>query len=412
MNLAIQLSRKSIMSSQYVISAVGKDQPGLVYSVAKVMSEFEINIIDVEAHAVRGHFMMFLVIDLSTSNHSYEEMLEALNPVRSNFNLGLRVEPYEEGRRKPDKRLMMLTVMGKDRTGVVAEISGLCLENRVNIESIKMIARGDYIANEIAIDASELDDKDIINFRKLLYEFSESTGLDASLRDDDLFQKPKRIVVFDCDSTLIQAEVIDELAKVSGVGERVKELTRSAMSGEVDFRDALRERVRLLKGLTVGQLKSLSETISFTPGAEELISTLHFMGYKVAVISGGFSFFTDYLKEKLNLDYVYANELVIKDGVITGDIKGDVIDGPRKGEIIKEIARLENVTMDQVVAVGDGDNDRFMLDNAGLAIAFNPKEVLKDHSDGMITSDNISGLLYFLGIPDTHSKAIKKRNNS
>jgi phosphoserine phosphatase len=395
------------MKSLFVISAVGKDQPGLVHSVTNVLAKLRINIVDVDAHAVRGHFTMFLVVDLSSSISSYEEMLSKLKPIRSNFDLGLEVEPYEEGRRKADKHTMLLTVMGIDRPGIVAELSGLFVKNSLNIESIKMIARGEYIAMEVAVDISELND--VSYFRKILYEFADRTGLDVSLRDDDIFQKPKRVVVFDCDSTLIQSEVIDELAKFAGVGDRVKEMTAMAMNGEIDFDKAIKQRVRLLEGLTVEQLKLLSENIRLTPGTEELISALHYMGYKVALISGGFSFFTNYLKERLNLDYVFANELAIEDGMTTGQIKGDIIDAERKGEIIKEIASLENISIDQVVAVGDGANDRFMLENAGLAIAFNPKEILKGYSDGMITTENIMGLLYFLGIPDSELKKIKKQ---
>ncbi len=398
---------KKFMNSLFVISAVGKDQPGLVHSVTNVLAKLRINIVDVDAHAVRGHFTMFLVVDLSTSSSSYEKMLSKLKPIRSNFDLGLRVEPYEEGRRKADKHTMLLTVMGIDRPGIVAELSGLFVKKSLNIESIKMIARGEYIAMEVAVDISELND--VSYFRKILYDFAARTGLDVSLRDDDIFQKPKRVVVFDCDSTLIQSEVIDELAKFAGVGDRVKEMTAKAMNGEIDFDQAIKQRVRLLEGLTVEQLKLFSENIRLTPGTEELISALHYMWYKVALISGGFSFFTNYLKKRLKLDYVFANELAFEDGMTTGQIRGDIIDAERKGEIIKEIASLENISLDQIVAVGDGANDRFMLENAGLAIAFNPKEILKRYSDGMITTENILGLLYFLGIPDSELKKIKKQ---
>lgn len=398
------------MSSLFIISAVGKDQPGMVHSIANVLAKLKINIIDVDARSVRGHFTTFLVVDLSTSSYGYDEMLTALNPIRSLFDLGLRVEPYEAGRRKAGKHIMLLTLMGIDRPGIVAELSGLFVKNNYNIESIKMIARGEYIAMEVAVDISELDD--VSYFRSILYEFSAETGLDVSLRDDDVFQKPKRVVVFDCDSTLIQSEVIDELANIAGVGDQVKEMTVQAMNGEIDFDQAIKKRVRLLKGLTTEHLKLLSENIKLTPGTEELISALHFMGYKVALLSGGFSFFTSYLKDKLNLDYVFANELVIENGIITGEIEGDIINAERKGEIIKEIATLENISLDQIVAVGDGANDRFMLENAGLAIAFNPKKILKKYSDGMITSGNVRGLLYFLGIPDSDLKKIKKKQTA
>jgi phosphoserine phosphatase len=389
------------MSSLYVISAVGKDKPGLVYSVTNVLAELGINIVDVDARSVRGHFSLFIVIDLSTSEYGFEKMYTSLKPLESNFNLGLNIEPYDAGRRKTDKRMMVLTVMGQDRPGIVAGVAGILAKIDINIETVRMIARGDYIAMELTVDASEV--KNISIARKTLYGFSAETGLDVSLRDHDAFEKPKRVVIFDCDSTIIQGEVIDELAKVAGVSERVKEITEQAMQGELDFEQALEERVSLLKGLTAEQLELLSGALNLTPGAEELIATLHFMGYKVGVISGGFTFFTDFLRKKLKLDYVYANELEIEGGVVTGNIKGEIIDANRKGEIIKQIANSENISVDQVVAVGDGANDRFMLQNSGLAIAFNPKEILKEYSDGMINSDNISGLLHFLGIPELNT---------
>ena len=224
--------------------------------------------------------------------------------------------------------------------------------------------------------------------------------MDVSLRDYDVFEKRKQVVIFDCDSTIIQGEIIDELAQVAGVGDTVKEMTTKAMNGEMDYTEAVKKRVKLLKGLTVEQLEILTKGIHLTPGAEELISTLHRMGYKVGVISGGFTFFTDYLKQHLNLDYVFANELAVEDGVVTGEIKGDIVDAQQKGKILQKIAAAERISVDQIVAVGDGANDRFMLENAGLAIAFSPKEILKEYSDGMITTDNLSGLRYFLGIPD------------
>ena len=386
------------MQDLHVISAVGKDQPGLVHSVAKVLGAMQINIVDMEARAVRGHFMMFLVVDLNTSKYGFEELSQRLESTRENFDLGLHIKPYEAGRRNPDKEMVVITVMGADRPGIVAGLTSLLSAHGLNIESMKMIARGEYIAMETEVDISDMDNA--VNLRQELRKFADYACLDVSLRDQDLYQKPKRVVVFDCDSTIIQAEVIDELAKEAGVGTHVKRVTERAMNGEIDFFQAITERVRMLKGLTETQLRKLTRSIHLTPGAEDLISSLKSMGYKVAVISGGFSFFTNYLKERLNLDYVYANELEIIDGITTGRIKGEIIDGERKAEIIKQIADQEKIAVDQIVAVGDGANDRFMLEKAGLAIGFNPKTILKEYSDGIITSDNIFGLLYFLGAPE------------
>lgn len=383
----------------YVISAVGRDKPGLVHAAAASLAAMNINIVDIQAQSVRGHFVMFLVVDIALSDHTYKEMMDSLESVQEHFDIGFKVEPFQAGRYKAEKVLQTLTVMGKDRPGIVAGISAVCLQNDLNIESVKMIARGDYIAMELLLDTSDLGD--VRAFRKILYAYASNAGLDVSLRKNDRFPKPTRVVVFDCDSTLVQAEVIDELAKVAGVGDAVQKMTTDAMNGHLDYTQAVKARVRLLAGLTLTQLELLSGTIKLTSGAEELIGVLHAMGCKVAVISGGFTFFTDYLKKHLKLDYVYANELEIKDGVVTGEIKGDIVDAERKGQIIKEIAALEGVSTDQIVAVGDGANDRFMFQNAGLAIGFSPKEILKEYSDGMITSDNISGLLYFMGLPES-----------
>ncbi len=396
------------MSSLYVISAVGKDKPGLVNSLTNVLSGLNINIVDADARAVRGFFTMFLVVDLITSKCSYEDMVMALEPVKASFDLGLRTEKYVAGRRKSNKKLMVLTFMGLDRPGIVASISGILSENSINIEQIKMIARGEYIAMDLTVDTCDFPHTQ--SLRKVLYKHAEKLGLDISLRNDSIVSRPKRVIVFDCDSTIIQQEVIDELARTAGVDRIVKKITTKAMNGEMDFDKALRVRVKLLKGLPVEKLELLTNSIKLTPGAEELIAALRTMGYKIAVISGGFSFFTDYLKSRLKLDYVFANELEIENGIVTGKIRGEIIDAEKKGELLKQIADIEGIPVDQIVAVGDGSNDRFMLSNAGLAIGFNPKEILKDYSDGVITSENISGLLYFLGIPDT-DKEVQYEND-
>lgn len=386
------------MNSLFVISAVSRDRPGLVHSISQILADLNINIVDIEARAVRGHFTMFLVVDLGTSDCNYGDLLQGLEPIRVDFNMGLRVEPYVEGRRKANKHMKLFTLMGKDRPGIVAAVTGIMADNYINIETVKMIARGEYIAMELTVDVSDVKDRKGLQY--VFYKFSNKTGLDVSLRDYNIFEKPKRVVIFDCDSTIIQEEIIDELAKMAGVGQDVKQMTVKAMNGEMSYTEAVKKRVHLLQGLTVEQLEILTKAIHLTPGTEELIATLHNMGFKVGVVSGGFTFFTDYLKERLRLDYVFANELAVENGVVTGEIKGDIVDAERKGAIISKIAAQENISPDQIVAVGDGANDQFMLENAGLAIAFNPKEILKEYSDGMITTDNLSGLRYFLGIPD------------
>ncbi len=393
------------MDSLFVISAIGKDKPKLIHSVTNVLKDLNINIVDIDARAVRGYFLIFLIVDLKTSPYDFQEMYKRLENVKSDFNLGIRIMPYEAGRRKGDKGLMIVTIMGADRPGIVAEITAIFSDHNVNVEKFKMIARGEYIVMEAAVDISDVNDVSFL--KKMLYDFSDKTELDIAFQNNKLYNRQKRVVIFDCDSTIIKEEIIEELAKEAGVKETIKEMTSLAMNGRMDFKESIKKRVGLLKGLSVEQLSLVIKSITLTPGAEELISSLHSMGYKVGVISGGFTFFTDYLKERLKLDYVFANELEIENGFTNGKIKGDIIDAEKKGEIVKIIAKLENISQDQIVAVGDGANDRFMLKNSGLAIAFNPKDILKEYSDGMLTSDNISGLLHFMGIPDSELKDIK-----
>jgi len=202
------------------------------------------------------------------------------------------------------------------------------------------------------------------------------------------------------DSTIVDGEMIDEMAKLAGVGKKVAAVTERGMRGEIDFSESLRRRVSFLRGLRVKSLESIAKAFKLTQGSEELVAALKEMGFKVALISGGFSYFTDVLKKRLGFDYAFGNELEIKEGKLTGRIKGKIIDARKKAEVLDEICRREGITRDEVVAVGDGSNDRIMVANAGLGIAFNAKEILKKVADGAITKDHLKGVLYCLGITD------------
>jgi phosphoserine phosphatase len=247
-----------------------------------------------------------------------------------------------------------------------------------------------------------------VDFRRakpetLLAEMSEvarNTGVDMVIQPMQAYQKRKKLVAFDMDSTLVDAEIIDELAKLAGVGERVAAITEQGMQGMMDFTESLRARVRLLKGLRLEALDSFGRTIRLTQGSEELVGALKEMGFKLALITGGFTFFTDLLKKKLGFDYAFGNELEIRNGKLTGRVKGRIIDAEGKARILDEICRLEGITREEVVAVGDGANDRLMIANAGLGIAFNAKDVLKKIAHGVITKDHIKGILYCLGISE------------
>jgi phosphoserine phosphatase len=260
-----------------------------------------------------------------------------------------------------------------------------------------MIARGEFLAMEIWVDLREAN---FSHLRSSLLREAKKIKMDIVIQPEHVFKKRKKVIVFDMDSTIVEGEIIDEMAKLAGVREKVASITKKGMAGTIDYVQSLRERVSLLKGLRVKSLKSLAKTFRLTKGSEELIGALKEMGFKIALISGGFTYFTDILKKRLGFDYAYGNVLEIKRGRLTGRVIGRIIDARRKAEIMDEICRKEGISRDEVVAVGDGSNDRIMVANAGLGIAFNAKEILKEVADGAITRDHMKGVLYCLGISD------------
>ncbi|MDH5532280.1 MAG: phosphoserine phosphatase SerB [Candidatus Bathyarchaeota archaeon] len=394
-----------------VITATGKDKPGLIAEITDAIASANVNIVDIEAFSMRGLFAIFMIVDCRTAVISVENLKDQLVGIGSKIGLELIIEPYVAGRRKGEKKLALLTTIGKDRPGIVARVSRFLYEKKANIERIRMVASGELNVMEISMDLSDLP-SNFEDFRIGLEDATGEVGQDVVVQTEDGFQRPKRLIVFDVDSTLIDVEVIDELAKAAGVGEKVREITRKAMSGEIDFRQALRERARLLKDLKVEVLEAIAENLEITPGAEELISTLKALGFKIALVSGGFKYFVDQIKKKLSIDYAYANKLVIKEGKLTGEVEEPVIDDRRKGEIIRRLARKENLLLEEIVAVGDGANDRFMLQSSGLGIALNPKNILKKVADGVITKENLTGILYCLGAPEKKLREVFSKGSS
>jgi phosphoserine phosphatase len=293
------------------------------------------------------------------------------------------------------KRPYVLTLLGPDRAGVVAAFSFTLAKHHCNIERIKMIARGEFFAMEMWVDLREAN---FSLLRQDLAAVAKKVGMDIIAQPEYIFKKRKKVIVFDMDSTIVDGEIIDEMAKLAGVGKKVAAITERGMRGEINFSESLQARVSFLKGLRIKSLESIATTFKLTKGSEELIAALKEMGFKVALISGGFSYFTDVLKKRLGFDYAFGNELEIKEGRLTGRIKGRIIDAKRKAEVLDEICRKEGITREEVVAVGDGSNDRIMVANAGLGIAFNAKEILKKVADGAITKDHMKGVLYCLGI--------------
>lgn len=399
-----------------VITATGKDRPGLIAELTGVITRANVNIVDIEAFSMRGLFAIFMIVDCRAAVIPIESLKAQLLDVGSDMGLEVITEPYVAGRRKAMKKLVLLTTMGKDKPGIVAKISDFLYRRNANIERIRMVAQGELNAMEILTDISDLP-SGLEDFRSGLEGACNEVGQDIVLQTENVFRRPKKLIVFDVDGTLIDVEVINELAEAAGVGEKVKEITVRAMEGEIDFKQALRERAMLLKGLDITVLEAIADNLEITPGAEELVTTLKTLGYKIALISGGFTYFVNKIKERLDIDYAYANRLVVRVGKLTGEVEEPIIDEKRKGELIRRLAKKEKLLMEEVVSVGDGANDRFMLRNSGLGIALNPKEALRKVADGVITKENLGGILYCLGAPEERirealTKIRENRNRS
>lgn len=389
------------MKKLVAISVFGEDKPGIIYRISKILAENSINIVDIEQTVIQGLFVMFIVGDIEKSRISLDELKKKLYEEAEKTGLKIQVSPFRK-QLGDDKKLYTLTVLGKDRIGIVHGITKILYRHGINIEKTTLTARDNLISIEFLVD---LRGSNITEVKRRLKEDVEDFGLDIVVQPYSTF-KSKRLIVFDMDSTIVDAEIIVELARAAGVEKEIEELTRKAMEGEMNFEEALKERVRLLKGLPVNVLEKIYSEIKLTEGAKELIRSLKNSGYKVALVSGGFTYFTERLKKELDLDYAFGNELEIKDGILTGNIKGRIIDSKEKARIIDELARKEGIDKDFVVAVGDGANDRIMIENAGIGIAFNAKKALKDVADGTISKDNFIGLASVLHLQSEFKKRL------
>jgi phosphoserine phosphatase len=288
----------------------------------------------------------------------------------------------------------------------IAKVSAVTVKHQLNIDKITRLSGRvplDRMENSIR-SCVELSLRGVPNqldkFRSSLLEMSSEMEVDIAYQEDNIFRRNRRVVVFDMDSTLIDSEVIDELAKETEAGDKVSKITAAAMRGEIDFKESFGQRLRFLEGLDESILEKVFHRLNLTEGAEDLMSTLKLLGYKTAILSGGFDYFASRIQKKLGIDYVYANKLEILDGKVTGNISGTIVDGERKAILLREIADGENVSLEQVIAVGDGANDLPMLSIAGLGIAFRAKPLVKATAKQSISKVGLDGILYLMGISD------------
>jgi phosphoserine phosphatase len=384
-----------------LVTMTGPDRPGIIAAVTGQIAAAGARIRDIEQTVTHPLLSLSVLIDFATGESEQKPLIKDLLFLAKEIGLNLDFQVLTEAqyRRKSTRNAYVLTIMGGEVNAVaLARVSGILAENEVNIERISKLTQGQLRCVEFLVTVPpELDVKAMT--RTLLGEGS-GLGIDIAVQKEGLYRRAKRLIVMDMDSTLIQIEVIDELARLAGVGAEVEAITERAMNGELDFSGALRARVALLKGLPASALEEVYRTIPFTPGAKTLVRVLKRLGFRTAVISGGFSFFTDRLKAELGLDYAFANALDIKDGHVTGEVSGAIVDGARKAELLEEIAAREGITLDQVIAIGDGANDLPMLGKAGLGIAFNAKARVREQADTHINQQGLDSILYLLGLSE------------
>lgn len=396
-----------------LINISGADKPGLTSALTEVLAAHNAIILDIGQADI--HHNLSLGILFRTTEPNAGDIMKELLFKAYELDVKIRFKPvtvdeYNDWVNRQGKNRFIITMLGRRLTArQIAEVTKIIAKQQLNIDAIQRLTGRPPLEDnsEKSKSCVELSVRgNPMNMEGMQSEFmklSTDLGFDISFQEDNMYRRSRRLICFDMDSTLIQTEVIDELAERAGVGEKVKAITESAMRGEIDFSESFRERIALLKGLDISIMEEIAHNLPYTEGLERMMRVLKKMGFKTAILSGGFTYFGNYLKEKLGFDYVYANELEIdSNGKLTGHHVGDIVDGKRKAELLKLLAQVENVDIQQTVAVGDGANDLPMLATAGLGIAFHAKPKVKETAGQSISTIGLEGVLYFLGFKDSY----------
>lgn len=394
------------------VNISGEDKPGLTTSLTEILARYEAQILDIGQANI--HQSLTLGILFVTNSGCSGNIMKELLFKASELGVMVRFTPISEehyntwvGRQ--GKNRYIVTLLGRTvKACHISDVTRVVAEHGLNIDAIKRLTgrmplhEGDRAAKacvELSVRGS-LSDEERSTMQEQFMKISEM-GVDVSFQRDDIYRRSRRLICFDMDSTLIETEVIDELAERAGVGAQVREITAAAMRGEIDFKESFTRRVALLKGLDVSVMEDIAHHLPITEGVERMMTILKRVGYKTAILSGGFTYFGNYLKQKYGFDYVYANELEVEDGRLTGRYAGEVVDGRRKAELLRLLCQFENINLAQSVAVGDGANDLPMLNLAGLGIAFHAKPKVKATARQSISTIGLDGILYFLGLKDS-----------
>jgi phosphoserine phosphatase len=394
-----------------LINITGVDRPGLTAAITGVLAQGGVNILDIGQAVIHDTLSFGILVEIPDTEQGKSVLKDILF---KGYELDQQVrftpvseEDYQQWVGNQGKKRHIVTLLTRKVTaGQLQAVSSITAKYGLNIDHI------DRLSGRMPLDTPADKGKGCIEFsvrgeaadpQALRAEFlsvAQELNVDIAFQEDSLFRRNRRLAVFDMDSTLIEAEVIDELAKAAGVGDKVSEITERAMAGELDFRASFKERLALLKGLDVGVLDSIGASLRLTEGAETLFAELKRLGYKTAILSGGFTYFAKQLQIKLGIDYVFANELEVIDGKVTGVAIEPIVDAQRKADLLKELAHKEGLRLEQTIAVGDGANDLPMLAIAGLGVAFRAKPLVKQSAKQAISTLGLDGVLYLLGFRD------------
>nr|BAN40704.1 phosphoserine phosphatase, putative [Entamoeba invadens] len=393
-----------------LIRITGEDKPGVTATLTQVLADHDAFIMDIGQADIHKTLCLGILFKALPSSHA--EIMKELLLKAYQLGVNLKFSPvtkedYTNWVAQQGKNRYIVTLIGRELTAKqFTEVTKVIASQKLNIDMIQRLS------GRIPLEESERSSRSCVEFsvrgtpsdlsaiQSKFIELAATLGIDISFQFDDMYRRSRRLICFDMDSTLIETEVIDELADRAGVGKQVREITESAMRGEIDFCESFTKRVALLEGLDVSVMQEIAEKLPVSEGLERLMKILKLVGFKVAILSGGFTYFGNYLKDKYGMDYVFAIELEIKAGKLTGKYVGDIVDGRKKAELLKLLAQIEHVNIAQTIAVGDGANDFPMLGVAGLGIAYHANPKVKKNGKQALSNVGIDGILYFLGFKD------------